>query len=275
MQRGGRVPVPDGNGARSRFSAPGPTGSGVGLPDLPDLPGLAGPGRAWPGVLGPTGARLSCTGYYWAHWVLLAHRVLPERYPARPFGRGAGADAWPEGRYPQARLLPSVGRVTTEPRLRRTPQPPGHGPAHPGDHRTTAIAVLLLAASAAAVTWLLLGSGGHELQTVPTTASTLAGTDRTDRTDWTDRVVRFDRLNRTAQSGSAARPGGDCPVRAPRPSRDGPEPHCAARAPGPRACEHAGRPGPHPPACCRIPHPPVCCRPPHHDGHCAPHAARR
>ncbi|MEV5594294.1 hypothetical protein [Streptomyces sp. NPDC052496] len=61
--------------------------------------------------------------------------------------------------------------MTTEPRSRRTPRAPRHGPARPGDHRTTVIAALLLAA-AAAVTWLLLGSRGHSLQTDPTVTPT-------------------------------------------------------------------------------------------------------
>ncbi|MEF3115724.1 hypothetical protein [Streptomyces chrestomyceticus] len=164
--------------------------------------------------------------------------------------------------------------MTTEPRLRRTPQPSGHGFARPGDRRTTAIAALLLAASAAAVIWLLLGDGGHGLQAVPTTAFTFAGTDRAEQTDGTDQAHRPDRADRTAHAGSATPTGGDCAVRAPGP-RDCPHPRCAARTPRPRGCEYAARPDPHPPACCRPWHPPACCRPPHHDGHSAARAARR
>ncbi|GCD38443.1 hypothetical protein OEIGOIKO_06256 [Streptomyces chrestomyceticus JCM 4735] len=140
-----------------------------------------------------------------------------------------------------------MGRVTTEPRPRHTPQPPGHGLARPGDRRTTAIAALLLAASAAAVIWLLLGHGGHGLQTVPTTAFTFAGTDRAEQTDGTGQDPGTDRV---AHSGSATPTGGDCAVRAPRP-RDCPGPHCAARIPRSRGCEYAAHPDPHPPTCCR------------------------
>ncbi|MFD7664100.1 hypothetical protein [Streptomyces sp. NPDC059788] len=119
--------------------------------------------------------------------------------------------------------------MTTQPRPRRAPHPPGHVVALPGGHRTTAVAVLLLAASAAALTWLLLGSRGHGLRTVPAappTAARPAGTGG-DHT----RTALHDRT-------TAARTGGDC----------------AAKEPRTRGCPDTGRPAPHPPAGCRTPY---------------------
>ncbi|MFH8406198.1 hypothetical protein ACH4FX_15645 [Streptomyces sp. NPDC018019] len=67
--------------------------------------------------------------------------------------------------------------MTTEPR--RAPRSPAPGAERPGDHRATVLAALLLAASAAAVTWLLLGGRGHPLQAVPTPAGVHLTSDRT------------------------------------------------------------------------------------------------
>ncbi|WP_199930903.1 hypothetical protein [Streptomyces sp. CB02923] len=50
----------------------------------------------------------------------------------------------------------------------RAPHLPDPGLARPGDHRATAVAALLLAASAATVTWLLLGRGHGAYSTTPT-----------------------------------------------------------------------------------------------------------
>ncbi|MFH8343256.1 hypothetical protein [Streptomyces sp. NPDC018045] len=109
--------------------------------------------------------------------------------------------------------------MTTEPRSRRTPQTPARGPARAGDHRATATAALLLAASAAAVTWLLLGGHGHSLRTDGPTASPTA-------------------VGHTAVRDGATRTGGDC----------------AARGPRHRGCAGTGPAYPRPPTCCRPPH---------------------
>ncbi|WP_159394057.1 hypothetical protein [Streptomyces sp. NRRL F-5755] len=60
--------------------------------------------------------------------------------------------------------------MTTEPRPRHLPRPPEPGAERPGDRRATALAVLLLAASAGAVTWLLADGRGPHLRAVPAAA---------------------------------------------------------------------------------------------------------
>ncbi|WP_150239908.1 hypothetical protein [Streptomyces albofaciens] len=63
--------------------------------------------------------------------------------------------------------------MTTDPRPRRAARPPTPG-ERPGDQRATVLAVLLLAASAGTLAWLLLGGRGPALQADPTATYTYA-----------------------------------------------------------------------------------------------------